>query len=349
MRVLVTGGAGYLGQHLLRYLLDRGHYVRSFDNYLYGLNGVEHYQGHPRCELWTGDIRSHADMLAATEGIDAVIALAALVGDAACDVDEQVTWAINVEATRVLVDVCRENQIARVVIASTCSVYGASSRSLLSEDSALNPVSLYAQSRIESERILHSAGASLAPVMLRLGTLYGDSSRHRFDLVVNTLSVRAAALGAISIFGGDQWRPNLHVRDAARAFAMAAEAPAERVAGRTFNVGSETQNYRIAELGAIIQQLRPSLKVSYEPLNDPRDYRVSFQRIRQALGYQAHYSLAQGAQEIMGLIDSGRITDIQAPLYNNFRWVQAHIAGLRQITPLVYPARTWATEDSLAG
>jgi len=227
----VTGGAGYLGSTLTRSLLGRGYRVCVLDAQLFG-SGLGDLAGEPRLEIIRGDTRSIADLSRAFRGADAVIHLAAIVGDAACQVDPDVTWTTNLQATKLVLEACRHYAIPRLLFASTCSVYGASDDLLLNEGSILQPVSLYAQTRIESELIcLGANGPEITTSCLRMATLYGQSARMRFDLVVNIMAARAVRERIVTVFGGDQWRPLVHVADAAEAFTLALEAPADVIGG----------------------------------------------------------------------------------------------------------------------
>src|SRR5262249_54732568 len=181
----------------------------------------------------------------------------------------------------------------------TCSVYGASNEAL-DESSALNPVSLYANTKIAAERVLlQMRDARFAPVILRFATAYGHSYRPRFDLVVNLLTAKAVMEGQITIHGGDQWRPFVHVDDIARACVLAMEAPEQKVAGEIFNVGSDEQNHQLSELGAIIQRLVPRAAVlTNDLITDKRDYHVRFRRIARSLGFTPEHTLAESVLEM---------------------------------------------------
>ena len=252
--ILVTGGAGYIGSHLTRKLLGEGHRVRVLDNFTFGKRGLEELAGHPRLELVEGDISNIRDVTASVKDAGAVIALAAIVGDPACGLNAEETLNLNYESTKVLVEACDFYGVDRLVFASSCSVYGASDEGLLTETSSLNPVSLYARTRIMSEDVILDRCGRVTPVILRLATVFGLSPRMRFDLVVNTLTVRAVTDGRFQIFGGDQWRPFVHCQDAAEAFLRAATAPKERVDREVFNVGTEGMNYTIAEVGGVVAE-----------------------------------------------------------------------------------------------
>ncbi len=317
-RVLVTGGAGFIGSHLTRMLLERGYHVRILDRFDYGPAGIEGLS-HPRLEVIPGDICSSRDVSRALRDVHGVLALAAIVGDPACNLDPEETINLNYTATKVLAEACNFYRVRRLVFASSCSVYGASSQGVLTEESSLKPVSLYARTRVLSENILFDRAGEVQPVVLRLSTVFGLSPRMRFDLVVNTLTVRAVVDRKIAIFGGNQWRPNVHCRDAARAFIAALEAPAERVAGEIFNVGGDALNHRIAALGDMVADIvRGAEVVHQKDAPDPRDYRVSFEKIRRVLGFEPEFTVAAGIREVAAAVRSQpALRDYQNPVYHN--------------------------------
>ncbi len=256
--VLVTGGAGYIGSLLVRRLLARGLRVRVLDALLYGDSALQSVMHHPNLALVRADLRRPDTMTYAFKHADAVIHLGAIVGDPACALDPYFTMEINVDGTRSIAELCQANGVPRLLFASTCSVYGASD-DILDEASALNPVSLYAESKIASERLLLALrDNTFAPVILRFATAYGHSPRPRFDLVVNLLTAKAVAGDPITIYGGDQWRPFVHADDIARAMILALDAPLRTVAGQVFNVGSNEQNHQLSEVGTIIKDIIPS-------------------------------------------------------------------------------------------
>ena len=323
-RVLVTGGAGFIGSHLTRLLLDRGYHVRVLDRFDYGRSGIEGIK-HPRLEIMQGDICSSRDVSRAVRDVDGVLALAAIVGDPACNLDPEETINLNYTSTRILVDACNLYGVKRLVFASSCSVYGASESGLLTERSRLNPVSLYARTRVLSENIIFDNCGDVTPVVLRLATVFGLSPRMRFDLVVNTLTVRAVVDSKIAVFGGDQWRPNVHCRDVARAFTMALEAPAEKVAGEIFNVGGNGQNHTIAELGNLVAQTVGNVTVeSRDEVTDARNYRVDFSKIRTVLGFEPDYTVAMGIEEVAWAVRN----NVHLQNYNNP--VFSNVASLKQ-------------------
>ncbi|HMC56301.1 MAG TPA: NAD-dependent epimerase/dehydratase family protein [Gemmatimonadaceae bacterium] len=323
--VLVTGGAGYIGVHVVRKLLNRGFRVRVLDNFTYGDESLSSTRSHPRFEMRVGDISSVRDVVSAVKDVDAVIALAAIVGDPACGLNAEETLNLNYESTKILAEACNFYGVERLVFASSCSVYGAAQDDLLTEQSALNPVSLYARTRILSEDVLRERCGDTIPVILRLATVFGLSPRMRFDLVVNTLTVRALVDRHIQIYGGDQWRPFVHCQDVAEAFVLAALAPSMLIRGEVFNVGTTAMNYTLEDVGNIVARVvGPDVQVDTGEFNeDRRNYRVAFEKIERALGFKAEYSLEAGILEMVQAIqESSNLRDYQQARFSNLKHLQ---------------------------
>jgi nucleoside-diphosphate-sugar epimerase len=320
--VLVIGGAGYIGSALLPKLLHKGYRVRLLDLMLFGETPIASVIDHPNLEIIRADFRQVDSVVEAMRDIDAVIHLGAIVGDPACALDEELTIEINLMATRMIAEVARGNNVHRFLFASTCSVYGASDE-ILDEHSQLNPVSLYARSKIASERVLQRmADERFAPVLLRFGTIYGLSGRTRFDLVVNLLSAKAIVDGTITIFGGDQWRPFVHVDDAALAVFKALEAPLVSVHNQVFNVGSNNQNYTIQQVGELIHRLVPTATLLCQGSDgDRRNYQVNFDKIHNVLGFVPQWTMHHGVQQVIEAIQSGQVTSYQDVRYSNVKFL----------------------------
>jgi nucleoside-diphosphate-sugar epimerase len=324
MKVLVTGGAGYIGNYVVEEVLENGHEVRVLDSMLWGDDALGSLRDNERLEIREGDIRHIEDLSYAMEDCDAVVHMAGIVGDPACGVNEQATQAVNVEATKSLVEVCKLHDIQRLVFASTCSVYGASELMELNEGSFLNPLSLYAESKIDSEEIiLHEthdmfSDNEISPTILRLGTIFGWSRRMRFDLVVNLLTAKAVLEDDIPVYGGEQYRPLVHVHDAARAFAEVLEADEEKVNHQIFNVGDNDLNYQIKKVGRIVEENVDGAEVRFvEHKEDDRTYRVSFDKINHILGWETEYDIADGVGEIKEWMDEEDITDYERDNFRN--------------------------------
>jgi nucleoside-diphosphate-sugar epimerase len=339
--ILILGGAGYLGSVVVKQLLARGFNVRVLDSFLFGEGSLEDAKKNPNCELVRGDVRDIGAVVQAMRGCDAVVHLAAIVGDQACEENKQLAMEVNRAATRMLVDVARGCGVRRFIFASSCGVYGASDF-ILDESSALRPLSVYAQTKVDSESILLAAKThDFAPTVLRLGTLFGLSARMRFDLVVNLFVARAASAGRITILNGEQWRPFLHVQDAGRAILACLEAAPSAVSGEVLNVGSPSMNLRIRELGELIARAIPETRVDAIENEDRRSYRVSFEKIHQVLGFQCERTIESGIQEIFEAIRSGALADFTTEQFNNHIAIRAiaqaaggGLSPLRQLAAL---------------
>lgn len=320
--VLVIGGAGYIGSALLPRLLAAGYRVRLLDLLIYGTEPIAEFLDHPYLEVMQADFRQVDRVVEAMRDVDVVIHLGGIVGDPACALDEELTTEINVMATRMIAEVAKGSGVSHFIFASTCSVYGASDH-ILDERSELNPVSLYARSKIASERVLEQmADERFSPVVLRFGTIYGLSGRTRFDLVVNLLTAKALVDGEITVFGGDQWRPFVHVDDAARVLLMAMQAPLEMVRNEVFNVGSNEQNYTIREIGEIVQSQVPDAKLVFKGDDaDRRNYWVNFNKIRRTLNFTPKWTVEQGAQQVIQAINSGKVSDYRDAKYSNVKFL----------------------------
>jgi nucleoside-diphosphate-sugar epimerase len=319
-RILVVGGAGFVGSVLVRDLLERGYAVSVLDAFMYGDAGLEELYGRDRLRVVQGDIRDVESVVRAMRDADAVVHLGGLVGDPACALDEQVTLDINLHATRTLAWVARGLGIRRFVFASSCSIYGASD-GILDESSPLAPVSVYAKSKSDSEELLLDlADDSFAPCVLRFGTLYGLSERPRFDLVVNLLTAKAVTEGQITVFGGDQWRPFLHVADAALAVVRCLESDVSLIRRQVFNVGSDEDNHTLTEMARMVAAQVPGSEVVLnEAVDVEANYRVSFAKIHDQLGYRTQTTLDEGIAEIRDAVINGTIADYLDARYSNHK------------------------------
>jgi nucleoside-diphosphate-sugar epimerase len=317
-RVLVVGGAGYLGSALVPMLLDRGYRVRVLDSLLFGKESLRPVGIHPDFELIAGDVRNIETVVQAMRGSDAVIDLAAIVGDPACEENPQLAAETNRAATRMLIDIGRGHGIQKFLLASTCSVYGAS-QFLMDEHAQVAPISFYAQTKVDSENLLLEPRCpDFSPTVLRLATLFGVSPRPRFDLVVNLLTARAVRMGKITIFNGEQWRPFMHVNDAARAFIRCLEVNSpDLVSGETFNVGSYNLNHRLSDVAEKISQIIPAVEVERVENEDRRNYRVSFDKIHTRLGFVCERTLEGGIRELVEMVRTSAVGDFSGELFNN--------------------------------
>jgi nucleoside-diphosphate-sugar epimerase len=313
MNVLIAGGCGYVGGAVTDLLLQSEHVIRVYDALLY----EESFR--KPVDFVYGDVCDRERLQPHLGWADVVIWLAALVGDPACALNPDVSVAINQESVRWLA----ENFNGHIVFLSTCSVYGAQD-SLLDESSPTNPLSVYAVTKLEAERYLANKNA----IIFRLGTLFGVGdlfSRIRLDLVVNTLVVRAYRFGRITVYGGDQFRPLLHVRDAAQAIVNTLTAQHTGV----FNLCA--QNVRIIDLAYQVRNYFPNLVIEHteRKFEDTRNYRVSSNMARMAMGFKPAYSIDDGIKEIKSLLESRRLKDVDNPRYTNQAFLSMYNTHLR--------------------
>ena len=318
--VLVTGGAGYVGSVVVDELLARGFQVRVLDALLHGtVSSLLLPWANPQFEFIRGDVRDPAARGRALQSVDAIVHLAAIVGDPACARDTELAHEVNLNGTLAMLDDAVGAGVERFVFASTCSNYGRTNgNSFADEEFELAPVSLYAETKVAAEAEVLQPRDGIVPTCLRFATVYGTSPRMRFDLTVNEFA-RDLALGAeLVVFGEQFWRPYIHVRDAARAVASVLEAPREIVGGEVYNVGNTSENYRKLDLVDLLRERLPDATVKFVHRDeDPRDYRVSFEKFAGSVGFESKRSVADGIDEVIALVRSGLIDDPYAPRFRN--------------------------------
>lgn len=314
MNILIVGGAGYIGGAITDILQETNHRTRVYDSLIY----EESYR--KPSDFVFGDVRDIETLSKQLEWADAVIWLAALVGDGACAINPDISKEINQDAVRWLSD----NYDGRIVFTSTCSVYGAQNGILL-EESPTEPLSVYARTKLAAERYLEDKNA----LIFRLGTLFGISdlfARLRLDLVVNVMTVRAALEGELTVYGGEQFRPLLHVRDVAEAIVQYIDTEYTGI----YNL--HRQNVRIVDLAYQVRNHFPDTVVSRTEMEfeDARNYRVSSDKIRTALGWKPRYSIDDGIIEIKELIETRRLKDVMNPRYTNQAFLTRCVSELKQ-------------------
>ena len=319
--ILVTGGAGYVGAVLSKRLHEAGRPVRVLD-------AMIHRQEHVAAELeglgihvLRGDVRNGAARQQALTGVGAVVHLGAIVGDPACSRDPELSGAVNVEGTRSLLEDVHRLGVERFVFASTCSNYGRMSDPdvPVDEESVLAPVSLYAEQKVAIERdLLGGRWNGVHACCLRFATVYGVAPRMRFDLTVNEFTRELWAGNELLVFGEQFWRPYIHVNDVAAAVSLVLGEPVDRIGGNVYNVGSSDENYRKVDIVEIVKALVPRGSVSFVRRDeDPRDYRVNFDKIARDLGFNPTMSVADGVREIATALDETAFDDPFAARYTN--------------------------------
>jgi nucleoside-diphosphate-sugar epimerase len=318
-RVLVTGGAGYVGSSVARELLSRGHEVVVADALLFGGEALIDLLSHPAFTFSKTDLTVPDQLreLCDRHRFDSVVHLASIVGDPACKAQPELATRTIWDASRMLFEECEKRGVERFIFASTCSNYGKmETDAFLTEEAPLRPVSLYAELKVKFEQYLLERSTPVAYTILRFATVYGLSLRPRFDLTINEFARDALVHGELEIYGPQFWRPYCHVRDIAAAVCLVLETDRSRVAGKTFNVGSNDENYQkrmIAE--EVAKQIPVTLKY-VEKDEDPRDYRVNFDKIKE-IGFAAKTRLPDGIREIAAAIGQGLISDPYSPRYRN--------------------------------
>jgi nucleoside-diphosphate-sugar epimerase len=321
-RVTVTGCAGYVGSVVCALLLRRGHIVHGLDSLAYGGRALLGLYQHQNFKFINGDVRDEDTLREALEGVDAVVHLAAIVGDPACARQAELARSVNLEGSLRLLRLAREQGIKQLVFASTCSNYGRMADPTLyaCEESPLAPLSIYAETKVATENaFLAHHDSEPAITVLRFATVFGVSPRMRFDLTVNEFTLELQTKRRLVVFGEQFWRPYLHVRDAARAVALALESPTEKVRGQVFNVGDTDQNYQKRQIIDLVRSRIPgTVQIESVPRNeDPRDYRVSFEKIRRELNFQITATVEDGIREVLDIIRQKVIVNFEDACYRN--------------------------------
>jgi nucleoside-diphosphate-sugar epimerase len=322
-KVLVIGGAGYIGSALIEELLNQGLDVSVLDAMHFGEETLSRVAGHPNLTLIREDFRHIEALTRAVSGVGSVIHLGGLVGDPACAVDSELTVDVNVTATKVIGEIAKARGVRRFIFASSCSVYGACDE-IVDETSRFNPQSLYGRSKVASEAVLGALNSpDFAVTCLRFATIYGISGRTRFDLVVNLLCAKAVRDRMITVYGADQWRPFVHVEDVARAIMTTLRAPIHLVAGEAFNVGSDAQNYTLGEVAELIHSQAPDAEITTDDtFVDKRNYRVSFAKIRARLGFEPAWTIERGIAQVVALVRSNQVGHYSLPTYSNVLYLK---------------------------
>jgi len=309
MRILITGGAGYLGSILSRKLLSNGHHVTVLDNLWYGNESIKDCLDNEKFELIQDDMRNLISTVKAMKDVDGVIHLASIVGMPASSIEPRTSEEVNYLATKNIAELCTLHNIPTYVFASTCSVYGSQPNSLITEKSKVEPIDFYARHKYMSERAI--SWLNRAPTILRFGTLFGKSYRMRFDLVINLFIAQAILEGKITVFGGNQFRPFLHVDDAAESLVFAVE---NDLTG-TYNVISE--NLTIMDAAKRISKLTGCEIKTEENNEDKRDYKVSGDKIKK-MGFNPQHTIEDAFYEIKQMIEKGIVKNFKDTKYNNY-------------------------------
>jgi nucleoside-diphosphate-sugar epimerase len=327
-KVLLVGGAGFVGSVLAEELLERGYAVKILDRLYYGEFGLREIRD--RVELVVADMRAlPPDLL---DDVDAVVNLGGLSNDPTAEYNPRANYEMNTLATKALAEMCRAAGVRRYVFASSCAIYdrgvGNDDKDVIQdEDTPVAPRAAYSSSKREAEKLLlDMAGDDFCPVILRKGTIYGFSHRMRYDLVVNTFVKFALSLGHVNLhYGGEMWRPLVDVRDVARAYILAIQADEQKVKEQIFNVSR--RNFRISELALRVREALRQVGVDAEIRADygykgVRSYRVSTQKIEQVLGFRPKVTVEESVVDMVEKIRSYGYTDFDNPRYYNIHWMR---------------------------
>ena len=303
MRILVTGGAGYIGSVLTRLLIEKGHNVTCLDRFFFGTDPIKDIT--EKITLLKDDIRWFKPEI--LKGTDAVLDLASLSNDPSGELDPQKTMEINYRGRVRVANLAKKHGVSRYILASSCSVYGFQPGTI-TEESSLNPLTTYAKASVNAEKeVLPLADKNFSVTVLRQATVYGLSPRMRFDLAVNGMVLGFYKNHQIPIMrDGKQWRPFIHVKDTSNAFIKTLESDPELVNHQIFNVGTDDQNTQIFDLAQLIaESINIPFKYEWYGSPDTRSYQVSFSKIRKTLNYETSYTSREGAREIYDALKTG--------------------------------------------
>jgi nucleoside-diphosphate-sugar epimerase len=318
--VLVTGGAGYVGSVLVPRLLDAGHAVTVLDLYLYGEGALAGARCNPRLREINGDIRDPQAIAQALTGCDCVIHLACISNDPSYDLDPALGRSINYDAFRPLVRAAKAAGVRRFVLASSSSVYGVKDDPDVHEDLPLAPLTDYSKFKAQCERELMAERApGFVVCAIRPSTVCGYAPRQRLDVVVNIFANQAFHNGKITVFGGFQKRPNIHIGDMARVYLHLLDQPDEAIDGRIWNAGDE--NHPVRDLAEIVRSVTgPRTAIDVVPTDDPRSYHVSGRRIRRDIGFELAYTVEDAVRSLIAALATGKLTDpLVNPMYFNIK------------------------------
>jgi len=306
--ILVTGGGGYIGTQIIKDLLDNEYNVKCVDRFYFGMDIISPFIEVDNFSSIQKDIRNlHTQDF---KDIDAVIDLAGISNDPSCDLDPIITNSINHQGALHCAQIAKKSGVKRYIMASSCSIYGANSASQLSEDSPTNPISLYAESKINAEKsIAKLSSQGFCVTFLRLATVYGLSLRMRFDLIVNIMTMHAFKSNRIIVLGGGkQWRPLIHIKDVSSAFILTLQSPKNKINGEKFNVGSNDQNFTVIQVANIIKDRIKNIDVVIAPDDaDKRSYHVNFDKINNILGYKAKHRIEYGIDQVYNALLNGDV------------------------------------------
>lgn len=321
--ILVTGGAGYVGAVLVPKLLNKGYRVKVLDLYLYGEDVLSSVKDNPDLKEIKGDIRDQSNLNSVMRNVDAVIHLACISNDPSYELDPRLGKSINYDAFGPLVDTARNSGVARFIYASSSSVYGIKNESRVTEELSLEPLTDYSRYKAECEKILlDKQSDDFIATVIRPSTVCGYSPRLRLDLTVNILTNHAINRGKITVFGGEQKRPNIHIEDMTDLYPFLLEQPTQNISGEIFNAGYE--NYKVIDIAnMVVQTLGGAVPIEITPTNDNRSYHVSSAKISNKLGFVAKHTIQEAVIDLKRAFDRGLIQNpFENMRYYNIKTMQ---------------------------
>jgi len=323
--ILVTGGAGYVGAVLIPKLLARDYKVTVIDLYMYGEHVLDSVKDNPNLRQVKGDIRDTKLLTKEMKGIDAVIHLACISNDPSYELNPDLGKSINYDAFLPLVTIAKKAKVKRFIFASSSSVYGVKKESNVTEDLALEPLTDYSKYKALCEKyLLEQQSNDFTVLILRPATVCGYSPRLRLDLTVNILTNHAINAGKITVFGGDQKRPNIHIDDVTDLYVQSLEYPKEKIAGKIFNAGY--QNYTVNEIAETVKKVigNGSIQITRKPTDDNRSYHISSEKISRELGFSPRCTIEQAVGDLKKAFEKGLIPNPMDDIrYYNIKTMQA--------------------------
>lgn len=321
--VLVTGGAGYVGAVLVPKLLRQGYRVRVLDLYIYGEHVLDDVKNDPNLEQIKGDIRHRRILERVVPGCDAVIHLACISNDPSFDLDPALGRSINYDAFFDLVDVSKKNGVKRFIYASSSSVYGIKEEDNVTEDLPLDPLTDYSRYKaLCEEALLRERAPGFSALVLRPATVCGYSPRLRLDLTVNILTNLAVNNRKITVFGGQQKRPNIHIEDVTDLYVKSLEWPDEAIDGKIYNAGYE--NHRVMEIAEMVRdRVGDDVEIEVTPTDDQRSYHISSEKIKRELGFVPGHTIGEAVEDLTAGFAAGKIpASLSDDRYFNIRTMQ---------------------------
>jgi nucleoside-diphosphate-sugar epimerase len=329
-RVLVTGGAGYVGTALVQLLLEKGYKVNVLDTFWFWDSTDEFLKAinadnNPNITLIKGDLRNKEDVIKALEGVDSVIHLACVSNDPSADLDPKFTHSVNYEGCLNMIDLSKEKGVKRFIYASSSSVYGIKKEPNVTEELETEPITQYSKLKVEVEHyLMHRLDDNFKGVIIRPSTVSGYSPRLRLDLVVNILTNSAVNKGLIKVFGGDQFRPLIHIQDMIRLYEMLLIVPIDKINRKTFNAGYG--NLKVIEIANLVKEVVGDVPLEVLPTDDPRSYHVNSDKIKNELGFEPEHTIKDAVVDLKQAFDSGKVKNINDDKYYNIKRMKKILA-----------------------